>query len=138
MPTDEQAFKEWFRRQWRRRGHWIESYEPRRGSGMGIPDIQVLLPSESLGLSVLLPIELKIGKITRNRLFPREIRGSQIVWHRDFRRAGGKAMVLVGIPAAEGYQMFFASGPLLDDLSGWRSGYAIPEEFAPFYWPDYY
>lgn len=86
MPMSELDFKRWLRKEWK---GWSEAYEPRRGGGVGIPDIQLLVRGK------LIPIELKIGEIKDGIVKPREIRADQIGWHKRFMRAGGLSFFLV-------------------------------------------
>lgn len=74
MAKLETEFKKWFRKNWK---GWIESYEPRRGSGVGIPDIQIAVSGR------IVPIELKVGAIDPNNvLWIEEVRPAQIGWHK--------------------------------------------------------
>jgi hypothetical protein len=84
----ETKFKRWFLGQWK---GWSESYEPRAGSGMGIPDIQLLVGSK------LLPVECKVGEWVRGNLMVSEIRPAQISWHHRFQAAGGRSCFVVGV-----------------------------------------
>lgn len=83
----ENQFREWVRRRW---NGWISSYEPRRGSTIGIPDLQIVVAR------TIVPIELKVGTIVGDELFTHDIRGAQIQWHRALREAGGRSFFLVG------------------------------------------
>lgn len=84
----ETDFKVWFREQFK---GWSEAYEPRRGSGTGMPDIQILLDG------LLLPIELKLGEIKNGRVFADEFQPAQVSWHYRFNQAGGVAIFIVGV-----------------------------------------
>jgi hypothetical protein len=73
---------------------WAQAYEPRLGSSAGIPDLGLLVP----GTGLLLPVELKLGKIGFDgKLKISDIRPAQKVWHRRFSAAGGCALLLVGV-----------------------------------------
>lgn len=71
-------------------GVWSCAYETTRGSSVGYPDVQILIDELKL-----LPVELKVGFVDDDRLRSKEIRPSQISWHHEFRKAGGKAIILV-------------------------------------------
>lgn len=89
MARLETEFKKWFRRNW---SGWIESYEPRRGSGVGIPDIQIAVAGR------IVPIELKVGTLDENDvLWIDEIRPDQIGWHRRASESGIYTQFLVGV-----------------------------------------
>jgi len=97
---------------------WSEAYEPGLGSGVGYPDIQVLGPSGKL-----LPIELKIGVVKAGRLHPSEVRGPQVVWHREFAQSGGISVMLIGLEtgnASGKFDLFFVPGM---DMIDWKEGY---------------
>jgi hypothetical protein len=61
---------------------WSEAYEPGRGGGVGVPDLQLLVKFR------LLPVELKLDG---NDLSPK-----QKLWHANFRKAGGVSALIVG------------------------------------------
>lgn len=100
--------------------NWHESYEPSIGSGTGYPDLQLLCPSSHR----LFPLELKVGKIKGDRLFPEEVRPSQIRWHFEFNRAGGVSALLTGVqdPATKLWTGYAIHGRRLFDedyTAGW-------------------
>lgn len=70
-------------------GVWTEAYETRSGSGVGYPDLQMLVGR------LLVPVELKAGGVENGRLRCSEIRPSQISWHHEFLKAGGKSFIVV-------------------------------------------
>ena len=84
----ERQFKLWIKKNW---SGWLNSYEPRRGATIGIPDIQVLVKG------VLVPIELKAGVLVGEVLKTKKVRASQINWHHKFSEAGGMSLVMVGV-----------------------------------------
>lgn len=84
----ETEFKVWFRGQWK---GWSEAYEPRRGGGTGVPDIQILMDDQ------LLPVELKLGEVRDGRVFADDFQPAQVSWHARFWQAGGVAIFIVGI-----------------------------------------
>jgi hypothetical protein len=104
-------------------GGWSEAYETRAGSGVGYPDLQFLVRRSLLG--VLVPVEVKVGEVSRERLVSREIRPSQISWWHSFMEAGGYGFVFVcsGPVAA----MDAWATPSLDrlTLSRWKEGWEI-------------
>jgi len=109
----ESEFKKWFRKKWL---GWVESYEPRRGSGIGIPDLQIVANKR------IVPIELKIGTIKDGLLYPREVRPAQIAWHRKLNDAGIASILLIGV-----YDLvaddFVACAVDAQYISNWRHGY---------------
>ena len=118
-------FKSWFMKSWA--PHWSEAYEPRGGTGMGLPDVQVLINE------VLLPLELKIGMEHDAILFPRDVRPAQIEWHRRFAAAGGNSAMLVGLPVdnKRRYRVRIVNGT---NLNTWAKGYdwtSAPELHYP-------
>jgi len=90
--SEELDFKRWFRKNY---DGWSEAYEPRQGSGVGLPDIQVLEKG------YLIPIEMKVGIEHSGLLKVRNIRPAQISWHYRFWRAGGTSFILVGVRCHE-------------------------------------
>ena len=84
----ERQFKLWIKKNW---SGWLNSYEPRRGATIGIPDIQVLVKG------TLVPIELKAGVLVGEVLKTKKVRASQINWHHKFSEAGGMSLVMVGV-----------------------------------------
>src|SRR5688572_20062877 len=87
--ASETEFKVWFRGQWK---GWSEAYEPRRGGGTGVPDVQILLDGQ------LLPVELKLGEVRDGRVFADDFQPAQVSWHARFWQAGGVAIFIVGVP----------------------------------------
>ncbi len=76
-----------FRQRW---SGWIESYHPGGGSGIGVPDIQILVDGR------LIPIELKRAIKKDGKVFSDAIRPAQISWHIRFTNAGGKSYFVLG------------------------------------------
>ena len=72
---------------------WAEGVHPTNGMKTGVPDTLFLDPHD-----VLVPIELKVGKVENGKLVVKEIRPAQRRWARKFRKAGGKSGFLVGVP----------------------------------------
>lgn len=109
----ESEFKQWFRKQW---AGWVESYEPRRGSGIGIPDLQIVAGGR------IVPIELKVGIIKDGVLYPREVRPVQIAWHRKLNEWGIASVLLIGV-----YDLvaddFVACAVDAQYMRNWRNGY---------------
>jgi hypothetical protein len=99
---------------------WSECYEPAMGSGTGYPDIQVLSP-----LNNLLPIELKLGKLVEGRIFPSEVRPDQVVWHHNFSRAGGKAVLAIGYEEQIGSNKWHTFAVPGSEVIDWRAGYDV-------------
>lgn len=113
---NEAQFKKWLRDNWL---GWIESYEPRRGSGVGIPDIQIEFDQR------LWPIELKVGDIAEGRLYPREVRPDQINWHRRLADRGVVTYFLVAVYGLKGLDYVFGIGP--EEIREWKQGYDLDE-----------
>jgi len=88
LVMNESEFKRWVKANWY---GWIESYEPRRGTGVGIPDLQLLIGGR------LVPCELKVGRIADDLLYVNEIRADQTGWHHRFNKAGGSSIFLIGV-----------------------------------------
>ncbi len=101
----EADLRKWLRKDWK---GWLERREPGHGVGDGAPDIQLLLKLPLyMQISLLIPVELKVafgGKFT--------IRPGQMLWHREFAAAGGKA--------------FF----LFAEQENWEAKYCIPAALA--------
>lgn len=104
--------------------HWSESYEPAMGSGTGYPDIQLLSPRK-----VLLPIELKVGEVRGDRIFPREVRPDQVVWHHNFSRFGGIAVCAIGFEREYGSNKWDTYAILGQKVIDWREGYNLLDCF---------
>lgn len=98
-------------------GVWSEAYETRSGGGVGYPDLQLLVHS------ILVPVELKKGVIKDGRLYPSEIRPSQIAWHHDFFVAGGRSHIVCLFEVAKQLEAWAIPGTSRVFTSWWRSGY---------------
>ena len=126
----ERQFKLWIRKNW---SGWLNSYEPRKGATIGIPDIQVLVRG------ALVPIELKVGVLVGEVLKTKKVRASQINWHHKFSEAGGMSLVMVGV--GEGTtptRIFFCYGKAGAGLRSpvmAKSLFEIPvDDFDSFLW----
>lgn len=109
------------RDRWKIHGYWSEAYEPGVGSGTGYPDIQMLCPISGK----LLPVELKVGEVVDGRVIPREVRGPQVVWHRELWLKGGTSVCAIGVePVKDTWVSYFIEGPKLKD---WEDGFLIEE-----------
>lgn len=125
-------------------GFWTESYEPSRGTGVGIADIQVLcravfekgeLVARSVGKTrLLVPLEMKVGTVSDGTLFPEDIRADQIGWHFNFSRAGGLSYFVVGVKSGKEWQSYFIEGHrrglLMDAKKGINLSDCIKVEFG--------
>lgn len=107
----ESQFKIWFRKTWT---GWVESYEPRRGSGVGIPDLQIVVDGH------ILPVELKVGKVVDGALVVNEVRPDQIGWHRRLIDAGVASIFLVGVGTGSKPDQVFAVSPKA--ILSWKIG----------------
>lgn len=119
---DETRYKRKVRTHYEQAGHWSEAYEPAMGSGTGYPDIQLLSP-----LKVLLPAELKVGDIKGDRVFPREVRGDQVVWARNFYRYGGISIMMIGVERVKDSNIWDTYAVTGDKMLDWKLGYAIDD-----------
>jgi hypothetical protein len=119
---DETRYKRFVRKAYEERGHWTGAYEPAMGSDVGYPDIQVLSPAKRL-----LPCELKVGEVVGGIVFPREVRGDQVVWARNFWRAGGISIMMIGVETSKDrWDTYAVTGEMMLD---WRNGYDIHRTF---------
>lgn len=120
MARHESEFKKWFRNN---TPYWVESYEPRRGGGVGIPDIQIGVEG------VLIPIELKVGRVDENHIcWTEEVRADQIGWHRCAAEAMIPTLMCVGIAMPKNqWQMIWVDGI---DMRLWKAGYEINSRVA--------
>ena len=119
MLDSETKFKQYFRARLDDLGVWSECYEPRRGSGVGMPDLQILAKLK------LLPVELKIGTTTDVLLFPEEIRPAQISWLDRFVEAGGHALLIVGVREGRDWYGLQLPSVRTEYLSTWRAGFDL-------------
>lgn len=107
---NETEFKNWMRKRY---GGWSESYEPSYGSGVGMPDIQFLMPDRNI-----FPVEAKLGFLgAGNCLRIRHVRASQVRWHAEFSMALGRAAIAVCFENDNGFALFPGS-----KLIGWKKG----------------
>lgn len=115
MAKDETELKRYARA---RHLGWSETYEPSlRGGGIGIPDTQFMLAH------VLFPIEFKVGVIQDAHLIAMP-RPSQISWHARFSRAGGIALVAVGVRCERDWMIYILPGGHIGNL---REGVRIKD-----------
>lgn len=114
MSNKERDFKKWFREHC---PFWIESYEPRRGSGVGIPDLQIAIDG------ILFPIELKTGAIDDWEVcWPDEVRPDQIGWHKRAGDAQISTFLCIGVKKTDGWSMLWVDGL---DMRHWSEGYEV-------------
>lgn len=114
---EELRFKRWFRDSFK---GWSEAYEPRRGAGNGIPDLQLLIDR------ALVPIELKVGYTDNDMIYVYEVQPSQVSWHIQFWRAGGVARFVVGIPDGKTWEAI-ALPEVSFALMEWRKGWKLSD-----------
>lgn len=119
MSRKETQFKSWLIKSWEASGGWAERYEPRRGSGVGIADIQLLVDR-------LVPIELKIAEVRNGVLYSDDIRGSQIGWHTRLNKFGCSSYFIwgVGIVSEDKPPKEMYIGRVSDTLH-WRDGILV-------------
>lgn len=102
-------------------GVWSEAYEPGMGSGVGYPDLQLLVGR------LLLPVELKSGVVFKGNLRPKQVKPSQISWHHDFFMAGGESWVVVCCGDPKYMDAWSVPSVHRDVLSRWRVGWPIQD-----------
>lgn len=131
MDNLELEFKRWFLKKWT---GWSESYEPRSGSGVGLPDTQLLVRGIGGWTSdcFLLPVEFKIGEKKEDRIFASKIRPAQVRWHFKFHQAGGKAIIMIGVRIGEEWHPYYLRPRATGDLRNWQDGWTIGEGCALF------
>lgn len=110
----EADLKVWFRSHWL---GWVESYEPRLGSSVGIPDLQVVVDQK------LVPIELKLCRIEFGLLFPSEVRPPQINWHRNLSCYGVPSLFLFGQGKTKAPDFLFAAPGYA--IANWSFGFDL-------------
>lgn len=111
------GLKREFRKRWT---GWMDTVEPSLGSGMGVPDLLLLLKIR--GLPVIMPTELKIGSVRKKRIYPSIVRGSQVRWHFHLSDCGGCSSIVIGVSPEEAY--------LIDSrlVLNWKNGFVIGKE----------
>lgn len=114
MAKKETVLKNWLCNKWEASGGWCERYEPARGSGVGYPDVQLLVEQ-------LIPVELKIIESIRNGyMYSEEVRGSQIGWHTRLNKWGQKSFFLwATIQGNSPINMYMAT---VKEAEKWRLG----------------
>ena len=119
MAVSEVGYKQKLREILDAEGLWSESYEPGFGSGVGYPDLQVLVWGR------LVPLELKRGWVRDGRVFCTRIKPSQISWHHRFLMAGGNSKVLICFGPKRDMTVVAAPGLHRDVLSRWKEGWEL-------------
>lgn len=106
-----------FRKRWT---GWLDSVEPSLGSGMGIPDLLLLLRLRNM--PVMMPTELKIGNVRGKKIHPLLVRGSQVRWHYHLNECGGRSSLVIGVSPDEAY--------LIDGrhVIDWKQGFKIGDK----------
>lgn len=125
MARHETEFKNWFLKRWE---GWYEIYEPRKGSGTGMPDVQLLVNDPDTEQLYLLPIEFKVGSTSGGLLLPEKVRPSQVSWHFRFNRAGGTSGVMVGAKHFKAWTPYYIPLHHGKDLTNWPNGF-LPGEY---------
>lgn len=114
----ETEFKNWWRKRFK---GWSDAVEPRLSIGQGFPDVSALF-KERHGHE-LVPIEFKIGWWKDGRLHAK-FEPAQPAWHIRFKRAGGYALICVGIATAKSWDAYMVMPG--DWMMQWEEG--IPPE----------
>lgn len=131
MANPETKFKRWWLSCWE---GWHEHYEPRRGSGVGMPDVQVLMELPDRDHTSLVPIEFKVGEICPDtrRLLVSGFEPAQPSWHYRFNAAGGFSLVMVGVPAIgdprHRWWPYVIHPSVREPLLDWRDGF-LPDRY---------
>lgn len=119
-PKTETMTETEYKRQFRKIvGVWSEAYETRSGGGVGYPDLQLLVGR------ILIPVELKSGQLVGDRLKSKRIRPSQIVWHHDFKLAGGRAFILVCVGSVRAMDAWAVPSADRSVTSRWKEGWPV-------------
>lgn len=71
---------------------WYSRIEYAPGGSAGNPDALLLFSG------IVLPLEVKIGKMLHNGLVRVKVRASQVLWHRNFQNAGGRSAFFIQSP----------------------------------------
>lgn len=97
---------------------WIERVEIARGMHPGYPDISALLAQGMFN------IELKVGTTKNGTLWPKEVRPSQIQWHKRLADEGGSSFFLVGVADGKSWKAYAFDGVLARfwDTVGYKIG----------------
>ena len=128
MADLEADFRAFIKQEWL---GWMEFYEPRRGSGVGFPDMQILAYHK------LIPIELKIATLKGDKIYSSPFSPAQIGWHKRFSDNGGIADVWWGVKEQGKWKAFstfsFDGDRLIEMIVDWKSGYLIGDEVRQVY-----
>gem|GEM_PF-3346659 len=100
-------------------GGWSEAYEPGAGSGVGYPDLMFLADG------ILIPVEVKKGRVIEGRLISDRIRPAQISWHHRFIKSGGLSFIFVCFLNAKKLNVWVAPLPWREVTSQWRRGWEV-------------
>lgn len=102
---------------------WVGAYEIAFGGDIGAPDLQVLVGK----LPHVLPIELKRGWMRSSGVVvPDRVRAAQVGWHRDFIKAGGRSILLIGVANSPfDNELYVVQGK---DIPRWASGFIVGKE----------
>lgn len=120
---EETKLKNWFRKRY---AGWSDVHEPRNTMGQGFPDVLILAKHPSGG-SYFIPIEFKVGHWKNGILHVSGFEPAQVSWHYNFRKAGGTAMIAVGIRSGKNDWEIWEVIPG-DWIMEWRKG--IPEDMV--------
>lgn len=117
----ETELKNWFRKRFK---GWSDVHEPRNTMGQGFPDVSTLFKHPRSGEFYLVPIEFKVGEWKGSVLHVSGFEPAQVSWHYNFRKAGGFALIAVGVRIGKKDWALWKVDPG-DWMREWRKG--IPE-----------
>lgn len=118
----ETDLKNWFRKKY---SGWSDVHEPRRSLGQGFPDVTILVRNQRVGGCYLVPIEFKVGRFdTSGRLLVSGFEPAQVSWHYNFRKAGGYALIAVGVKVVkQGWELWEVTPG--DWMREWKLGVPV-------------
>lgn len=98
---------------------WTEALEPRRGSGVGIADLLVLINGQ------FRLVEVKVGRIQNGVLKCSEIRPVQISWLDRLYRQGGSPRLIVGVKEGTHWGAYCLRDCSAGSLRKWKVGWPV-------------
>lgn len=119
IQPNEHDFRNWFLDNF---DGWCDRVEIALGMNPGFPDLLAML---DIGL---VPIELKIACLDDGRLWSKEVRPSQIAWHRRFyhdnRGRQPLSLFLFGVWSTDRWRAFAVEGCFADR---WKDGFPLSD-----------